>query len=159
MPVSIDKEFIDQLLAEARRDGIESDNVGAVIMRADKFLLLEREASDFMGGQVELPSGSVDPGEDLLGALAREIREETGLRLRRVIAYLGGFDFRPRSGLKTRQFNFLVEVDPGEIKLSPAEHQAYYFSAPGDELFGELNISDAVRWVLEEVQERFGAAD
>lgn len=154
MQSNIDHNFIQQLLAESQKDGIQKLVVGAVIRQDNKFLFLERVPSDFMGGLVELPSGTVDAGEDLLTALVRETKEETGLTITSVLAHLGSFDYASGSGKKTRQFNFLVEVVPGEVKLSPTEHQAYHFVAPTDEAFTTLNISDAVREVLKTAQQQ-----
>ncbi len=154
MQSNIDHNLIRRLLAESQKDGVQKLVVGAVIRRDNKFLLLERVPSDFMGGLVELPSGAVDAGEDLLTALARETKEETGLAITSVLTYLGSFDYTSGSGKKTRQFNFLVEVVPGEVKLSSAEHQAYHFVAPTNEAFTTLNISDAVKEVLKTAQQQ-----
>ena len=148
MQSNIDQNTIKQLVADSQKDGTKKLVVGAVIRRDDKFLLLERVPSDFMGGLVELPSGTVDAGEDLLPALAREVQEETGLAVNSVLAYLGSFDYTSGSGKKTRQFNFLVETAPGEVKLDPNERQAYHLVAPSDEAFNTLNISDATKAVL-----------
>ncbi|MFA5866309.1 MAG: NUDIX hydrolase [Phycisphaerae bacterium] len=148
MQSNVDQNTIKQLVADSQKDGTQKLVVGAVIRRDDKFLLLERVPSDFMGGLVELPSGTVDAGEDLLPALAREVQEETGLAVNSVLAYLGSFDYTSGSGKKTRQFNFLVETAPGEVKLEPNEHQAYHLVAPSDEAFNTLNISDATKAVL-----------
>lgn len=148
MQSTIDQSTIGQLVASSQKDGIQKLVVGAVIHRGGKFLLLERVLYDFMGGLVELPSGTVDVSEDLLSALVREVQEETGLTINVVLAYLGSFDYMSGSGKKTRQFNFLVEVGSGEIKLEPAEHQRYYLVAPSDEIFTTLNISDATKVVL-----------
>lgn len=137
-----------QLVSDSKKDGVQKVVVGAVIRRGDKFLLLERAPSDFMGGLVELPSGAVDAGEDLLMALAREVQEETGLVIKTVLVYLGSFDYMSGSGKKTRQFNFLVETYAGEVKLEPTEHQAYHLVAPSDEAFTTLNISDAIKAVI-----------
>lgn len=149
MQTNVDNNTIKQLVATAKQDGVQKLVVGAVIRRDDKFLLLERIPSDFMGGLVELPSGTVDAGEDLLAALAREVQEETGLAVTSVLAYLGPFDYTSGSGKKTRQFNFLVETAPGEVKLEPTEHQAYYFVVPSDVAFNTLNISDATKEVIQ----------
>ena len=101
-----------------------------------------------MGGFVGIPSGTVETGEDLLTALAREVQEETGLIVASVLEYLGSFDWTSSSCEKTRHFNFLVEVEDGEIKLSPTEHQAYYLVALSDVAFTTLNISDATKAIL-----------
>jgi 8-oxo-dGTP diphosphatase len=148
MQSSISNDRLQQLCADARKDAVQKLVVGAVIRIDGRFLLLERIPSDFMGGLVELPSGTVDPGEDLLTALAREIREETGLVVRSVLAYLGPFDYLSGSGKKTRQFNFVVEVAPGEVQLEPTEHRSYHLVSLSDEAFSTLNISDATRTVL-----------
>ncbi|MFA5753835.1 MAG: NUDIX hydrolase [Patescibacteria group bacterium] len=148
MQSNINQNKIRQLVVDSQGDGIQKLVVGAVIRRGNKFLLLKRISSDFMGGLVELPSGTVDIGEDLLTALAREVREETGLVVNVILVYLGSFDYTSSSGDRTRQFNFLVETMPGEVKLEPTEHQAYYFVALSDEAFATLNISSATKTVL-----------
>lgn len=149
MQSNVDRNTIKQLVSESQKDGVQKLVVGAVIRRDDKFLLLERLPSDFMGGLVELPSGTVDAGEDLLTALAREVQEETGLAVTSVLAYLDSFDYTSSSGKKTRQFNFLVETGQGEVKLEPTEHQAHHLVVPSDEAFNTLNISDATKAVLQ----------
>ena len=148
MQSNIDPTIIQQLLTDAEKDGIQKLVVGAVICKNNKFLLLERVPSDSMGGFVGIPSGTVEAREDLLTALAREVREETGLIVTSVLKYLGSFDWTSSSGKKTRHFNFFVEVEDGEIKLSPTEHQAYYFVEFSGENFITFNISDETKEVL-----------
>ena len=145
---NIDHTTIQQLLTDAQKDSVQKLVVGAVISKNNKFLLLERVLSDFMGGFVEIPSGTVETGEDLLTALAREVQEETGLVVISVLKYLGSFDYRSSSGKKTRHFNFIVEVKDGGIKLNPTEHQTYYLVALTDAAFTTLNISDATKAIL-----------
>ena len=151
MQSNINHTLIQQLLTDAQRDGVQKLVVGAVIYKNNKFLLLERVPSDFMGGFVGIPSGTVEAGEDLLTALAREVQEETGLIVTSILEYLGSFDYRSSSGKKTRHFNFLVEVKDGEIELNPTEHQAYYLVALSDAAFTTLNISDATKEILKTV--------
>lgn len=145
---NIDPTIIQQLVVDAEKAGVQKLVVGAVICINNKFLLIERVLSDFMGGFVEIPSGTVEAGEDLLPALAREVQEETGLVVISVLEYLGSFDYRSSSGKKTRHFNFIVEVEDGEIKLNPTEHQAYYLVALSDAAFTTLNTSDATKEIL-----------
>lgn len=149
MELKINCEIISQLVSESEKESVQKLVVGAVIRMDEKFLLLQRLPSDFMGGLVELPSGTVDAGEDLLSTLSREVHEETGLTVTAVLMFLGSFDYTSGSGKKTRQFNFLIETAPGEIKLEPTEHEAFYLVAPSDKAFKTLNISDATKAVIQ----------
>lgn len=148
MQSNINPAIIQQWLIDAQKDGIQKLVVDAIIYKNNKFLLVERVPSDFMGGFVGIPSGTVKVGEDLLTALAREVKGETGLIITSVLKYLGSFDYKSRSGKKTRHFNFLVEVKDGEIKLNPTEHQAYYLVMLSDAVFTTLNISGATKEIL-----------
>jgi len=149
MKIEIDQNIIKQLISQSQIDGVQKIVVGAVIRIDGKFLLLERVPSDFMGGLVELPSGTVGVDEDLLSALNREVLEETGLSIFSVLSYIGSFDYISGSGKKTRQFNFLVETKPGEIKLEPTEHQSYHLVSKTDKEFNTLNISDSTKGILQ----------
>jgi 8-oxo-dGTP diphosphatase len=148
MQSNTEHAIIQQLAIDAQKDGVQKLVVGAVICINNKFLLIERVLSDFMGGFVGIPSGTVEAGEDLLTALAREVQEETGLIVTSVLEYLGSFDWTSSSGKKTRHFNFLVGVEDGEIKLNPTEHQAYYLVGLSDAAFTTLKISDATKGIL-----------
>ena len=148
MQSKIAPAIIQQLLTDAEKDSVQKLVVGAVICKNHKFLLLERVPSDFMGGFVGIPSGTVEAEEDLLTALAREVQEETGLLVTSVFEYLGSFDWTSSSGKKTRHFNFFIAVEGSEIKLNPTEHQAYYWVALSDAAFTTLNISDATKEIL-----------
>jgi 8-oxo-dGTP diphosphatase len=53
--------------------------VAAVIRRNDEFLITRRFADAHLGGLWEFPGGKVEEGEDLAGALTREIEEEIGV--------------------------------------------------------------------------------
>ncbi len=88
MKSNISDNELNQMILASRQDSIEKLVVGAVIQIKKKFLLLERVANDFLGGLVELPSGTVDPGEGLLDALEREVKEETGLAIVAVKEFL-----------------------------------------------------------------------
>ncbi|GGN20018.1 hypothetical protein GCM10011609_71500 [Lentzea pudingi] len=139
----IDSALLERLTKEAEADGVVQLVVGAVVEDDGKVLLLKRPADDFMGGIFELPSGKVEPGEDLKTALAREVEEETGLTVAVATAYLGSFDYTSGSGKKSRQFNFVVTVDaPEPVVLQ--EHDEYQWAPIED----ELPVTDAVKKVF-----------
>ncbi len=76
--MSVSQDQISVLEDDIKRDGIQKVVVGAVIRRGNAVLLLKRQADDFMGGLVELPSGTVDAGEDIIDALKREVLRGNG---------------------------------------------------------------------------------
>ena len=57
--------------------------VGAVVIRADKVLLIRR-GREPLKGRWSLPGGALEIGETLAEGVAREVLEETGLRVRPV---------------------------------------------------------------------------
>ena len=69
--------------------------VYALLQRGEDVLLLRRSGSGFHDGELSLPAGHVDDGEDALSALVREIGEE-----------------------------LLVTVDPADCRLALTGHSA-----------------------------------
>lgn len=153
MKSNVNELLIEKLLKQVKKDNIQKIVAGAVIQYNNKFLFVERAPCDFLGGLVTLPSGSVAEGENLLQALAREVKEETNLVVTAIIAYLGSFDYYSSSGKKVRQFNFFVETQSGDIKLDPSEHCKYYLLIPSDKEFSKLNISDGTKNILLKAQQ------
>ena len=56
--------------------------VYALLRRGDDVLLLRRAGSGFHDGELSLPAGHVDEGEDALSAVAREVGEELLVQVR-----------------------------------------------------------------------------
>jgi 8-oxo-dGTP diphosphatase len=103
--------------------------VGGVLRRRTNggfvILLLTRVVGDEYGGLEELPSGAVEPGETLGEALAREVREETGLSIRATGPFLFDFTYSSRQG-STVQLNFLIEVTGDQpVRIDPAAHASF----------------------------------
>ncbi|MFI6458605.1 NUDIX hydrolase [Streptosporangium amethystogenes] len=143
--------LLEELSAEAERDGVQQFVVGAVVQHDGKVLLLRRPEDDFMGGIFELPSGKAEAGEALDSALIREVEEESGLNVAAIRDYLGSFDYTSGSGKKSRQFNFVVDVAAVEpIKLQ--EHDAYIWS----ELADEQPVTGAVKSIIGKYRELQG---
>jgi len=55
--------------------------VGVIQASDGRVLIAQRSASSHQGGYWEFPGGKVEPGEAAVDALARELFEETGIRL------------------------------------------------------------------------------
>ncbi len=56
-------------------------DVHLILVRNGQLLLAERRNTGFADGQLNLPSGKLEPGEDLRSAMIREAQEEIGLIL------------------------------------------------------------------------------
>lgn len=149
MKNNISKKIMDNIYKNIELDNIQKVVVGAVVnIGEDQILLLKRSQDDFMGGLVELPSGTVDKGESLEKALEREVLEETGLVIKSINLFIGTFDYLSGSGKRTRQVNFKVTVLNEDIKLS-CEHEAYYICSPKSVEFQKLNISDSTKKIIQ----------
>lgn len=105
-------------------------SVGGVLCRRVNgdlaVLVLKRVAGDEYGGLEELPSGGVEPGETAGEALAREVKEETGLSIQAIGPFLFDFTYPSRRGT-TRQLNFLIDVEGDDpwVRVDPAEHESF----------------------------------
>ncbi len=151
--------FYKALIENATKESIKRFVVGGIIKRTiigkgplegksiEQILILKRHINDFLPGIYELPSGRVEEGETLKGALFREIAEETGLVAKEILNYVNHFDYSSKSGNITRQFNFVVKVDnPSNVRLS--EHDGYAWVDPSD--FQNYNITENVKRILKE---------
>ncbi|KAK4107332.1 hypothetical protein N656DRAFT_720311 [Canariomyces notabilis] len=117
--------------------------VGAVITNHhDRVLLIQRAAHDGFPLKWECPGGCVDDAdESVLHAVCREVLEETGLVVTRVLGVVDQTEFEGKEeGWRWRKITFLVEVEVqsgdnleveggsgcGEgvlgVRLDPAEH-------------------------------------
>lgn len=117
-----------QLRIDAGRDDISHFVVGVAVFRNGKLLMVRRVPDDFHGGMYELPGGGVESGETFAECVARELFEETGLRLSGITDFLGCLDYATRTKPRVRKFSFLAEAEPGDIALAPGEHDAFVWT-------------------------------
>jgi 8-oxo-dGTP pyrophosphatase MutT (NUDIX family) len=106
----------DYVQFDGEPDGLGAgDRVAALIQRGDDILLIARQK----GGQsyYVLPGGTVEAGESAEEALAREIEEETGLRLTGLEAF---WDYHnPNNG--RREGYFLAHTNGDGVRLGGPE--------------------------------------
>ncbi len=110
----------DSLYLRALQEGAERDGrlvvVGAVIIDGAGRAFTHRRAPDrrLFPNCWDIAGGHVEPGETLHAALAREVFEETGWRLRAILALIDTMDWETEhAGVVTRrrEFDFVVTVD------------------------------------------------
>ncbi|KAJ5102419.1 hypothetical protein NUU61_004641 [Penicillium alfredii] len=155
-------EYFNTPLASftAARPEFESFGVGAYIFSHDgasplRILLLQRSLTDSMGGFWEGPGGAYEPGVDetLLDGVVREVLEETGLHVSRIVELVAvdGWTHQRRNGahICIAKYSFIVEVHEvtrsspqGEpqsvtwgdipVRLEASEHQAFEWATEAD---------------------------
>lgn len=117
----------------------EQWTVGAVILNSTGAAFAQKRSPDrrLFPGTWDIVGGHVEAGESLLDALAREVEEETGWRLRRVSRFLGTSVWSGDDGAGLRhEADYLIEVDGDldEPALEWDKHSAYDWFGPGDDL-------------------------
>ncbi|KAG8404954.1 hypothetical protein J3459_022405 [Metarhizium acridum] len=145
--------------------------VGAAILRralnsislnSPRILLLKRSAHEpYFPNVFELPSGKVDPDDSTLKhALAREVKEETGLDVTAILAELNPMIYTTEKTVlddtkgevlvskSAIQLNYVVSASDDTVELSAEEHSESRWVTEG-ELIG-LDITCAMRVVIRE---------
>jgi 8-oxo-dGTP pyrophosphatase MutT (NUDIX family) len=132
MPIS---EYLRDLRSLVGSRLLLLPGVAAIVRDADDRVLFIRRADN---GQWGLPAGAIDPGETPSEAVAREVREETGLEVRpvRVAGVFGGrgFHVRYENGDEAEYTVIVFDCEVIGGTLSPADGEALdlrYF-APND---------------------------
>ncbi len=91
--------------------------VAALIRQSDEVLLVHQQGPGDRGTTWGLPGGVAEPGELLTEALAREVREETGLAVRSPgrLVYVAQLD-NPDEGYQATAFVFEVGAWEGQTR-------------------------------------------
>jgi 8-oxo-dGTP diphosphatase len=106
--------------------------VGAAIVRDQRLLAARRSGPSPTAGGWELPGGKVDPGEDDLAALVREIREELGVTIapvRQVVDASGEPDW-PLPGVGLLRV-WTAQIVGADEPVALTDHDRLRWLAPG----------------------------
>ena len=102
----------------------------AFVLRDGKVLIIKRKDVDIFSGMWDVPGGKVESEDTLSGALAREIKEETGLDLTKVLLILSSSKFTGSLGDHPTIFrNIYLCSAEGEVRLS-SEHSEFLWVKP-----------------------------
>lgn len=99
----------------------KASGVKAIIRKGNKVLVLIEP-----DGRPDLPGGRVEENEGLLGALGREIFEETGLSVE-ISGVVLSWSFEKSSGLKIFGATYLCCYIGGKVRLSH-EHRGCFWA-------------------------------
>ena len=110
--------------------------VGAIIVNSEGLVFVQRRGDErtLFPGLWDIPGGHVEPNETPLEALAREVYEETGWRVRRVVAELDEWRWRGDDGAERHETDYVVEVrgDLSAPRLQRPDYVEYAWVGLGD---------------------------
>ena len=98
--------------------------------RGPECLCCRRPQGKPMAGFWEFPGGKLEPGEDAAAALARELREELGIRVAKALPWKAFVHDYPERNLRVHLYFFNVPAFEGETV--PREGQDFAWKTPQD---------------------------
>ena len=92
-----------------------------------KYLFLKR-AKPYLNNSIrkwDIPGGRIMPGEELFKALKREVKEETGLRIKKIDRILAAQDILRVPNKHTVRITYLAQCLNNKVIIDKNEHSAY----------------------------------
>lgn len=110
------------------------ETVGCFVEHNNKILLLHRHSEKPEGNTWCSPGGKIDPGEDAITAIQREVREETGINAQKEDFHLiETFYVTYPNGKNFIYHKFrLVLNNPFDLVTQVHEHQDFIWCLPGE---------------------------
>lgn len=101
--------------------------VNAFIVHNDRYLIIERAAGDFAGGELSTPGGGIETGDYPINALEdearREIREEVCVEVGS-LHYLYSTTFMGSNHTPICVIHFICEYDSGTVSIGDPDEVA-----------------------------------
>jgi 8-oxo-dGTP pyrophosphatase MutT (NUDIX family) len=130
----------------------QAPSAGGVVLVGDRVLVVIKR----LNGEVRLPKGRIDDGEDPAAAALREVAEETGFADLSIARHLGTRQvaFRLVAGAVTRELTFFL-MHPrsfARCQRPPKDAQRFLVRWMGvGEAIGALTYPDEQGWLREAV--------
>ncbi len=107
---------------ETRREIVEHRNCVAIVAidANDNVLLVNQFRKPVEKELLEIPAGGIDPGEDPVATVRREMREETGY-LPQKVERLGGFYSTPGYGTEYLHLYLATDLTPSPLYAEDTE--------------------------------------
>ena len=124
-----------------------------LINNDDQYLLLKRSdpLPDGSGYRWDVPGGRINPSEELLSALKREVTEETDLHLQTEPVLIGAQDiFVPQNNTHTVRLTYTCHVERSAPKLGN-EHSDFAWVDASN--IADYAVDDYLRETLKDVTE------
>ncbi|KAH7193756.1 NUDIX hydrolase domain-like protein [Fusarium flagelliforme] len=142
---------------------VDKITVGAAILHKNKrsILMLKRAAHEtYYPNVFELPGGKVDGAEKIHDAIVREVKEETGLTVTKVITSLAPFTYFTEKTVKekiilrtTLQLSYVVEVkEDGDGFVVDSEEHSEGRWVKSDEADGVVMTGEMRKLVFQALQ-------
>ncbi len=138
----------DNFRQQVSKEGITHISTGIAVIKDNKILMVRRQSNDYLGGVYELPGGGVDESETIIDGAIRELKEETGLDVSRIITTFPGFDYSTDKKPHVRQLNLLVETKPAPITLS-SEHDDFIWIDEGN--LSSIKMTDSMTKCMSDI--------
>jgi RimJ/RimL family protein N-acetyltransferase len=124
------------------------DCVGALIQDSQHRVYLQRRTADrrLLPGIWDIVGGHLEPGETPEQALAREVEEETGWKVRDIVWQVADWEWE-WEGRVRRELDYLITVD-GDLthpRLEAGKHDASAWAGPNDLDLLMVNRTDGDR--------------
>ena len=113
------KSISAEEVLDALRIGRTVKVVNAIIKNSqNKFLVIKRKDDEIHPNKWAFPGGIIEEGEKFDQALKREIKEEVGLEIKKIIKKISEYNYPREDNSETRGKCFLIETNNFDVKIN-----------------------------------------